>query len=614
MTSSSSFVAEKKDGYLPLSPPRSPLGGPLSASEPCDIWKLGGADDVRTLASLSNETNKQVDRSDAVSVATSAALATRAGRRGVAILVASSPSHELDRAQQPQPLLELGGVSMVSHALWQLNSAHFAAVIVVVGYQGEEVQKQLLQYIEIEKENFNGLRLKFVNLGKGWRGGRVASLISCRSLVDELVKPWESFVVIGADHIFDSALLEPAAIMDLSRDGDEACVLVESDLEGMCGLPPSTVFCATRPLHGADRIYSIGADLETYSGIEAGLMVFTPATLRELANFSEDMGRRDVRVAHFLSEIAKRGTLRMLKTNGCAWFSVETTESADFTSNGLRSRGQEYTLADGRKVHLVGLPRKIETSPSDGGEWSEFSVDQWRSAVYTAKSFFLELFEDSTNFIGKLCDELGGSSDVGPLLVEVGCGTGEALLPLFDRARFTCGMDFNPHFVKFCQENVPALAQKNVRHLVGDACELNHLLDHELPECWMNRAKVVICVGNTIGIMPPAVKKQVYQEMKQLAGIDGYMVVVYWNGNKFGDAVQNFYHKNPQLCGKFTGECIDLDTCTLTTPSGYCTHWTKPEEARAIFEQEVGAEVIALQEKGNGVLVAGRMRKVSAAA
>merc|ERR1712113_1045961 len=87
----------------------------------------------------------------------------------------------------------------------------------------------------------------------------------------------------------------------------------------------------------------------------------------------------------------------------------------------------------------------------------------------------------------------------------------------------------------------------------------------------------------------------------------GIFAVVYWNGNRFGDAVQNFYHKNPQLCGHFTGECIDLDTCTLTTPSGYRTHWTKPEEARKVFQKEIGAEVVRLEEKGNGVLVAGKM-------
>merc|ERR1719436_994029 len=171
-------------------------------------------------------------------------------------------------------------------------------------------------------------------------------------------------------------------------------------------------------------------------------------------------------------------------------------------------------------------------------------------------------------------------------------------------------MDFNPHFIDYCKQQVPEASRGHVRHLLGDAQELDDLLKSELPTEWNveGRKKVVICVGNTVGIMPPPIRKNVYQKMKEVAGSDGYMVVVYWNGNRFGDAVQNFYHKNPQLCGSFTGECIDLDTCTLTTPSGYRTHWTKPDEARAIFEQEVGVEVTGLLEKGNGVLVAGRMR------
>lgn len=203
--------------------PQSPLSGPMSASAPCDLWKLAG-NGPRTLASLCNETKKQMDSNDATSIATSALLAEQTGRHGVAILVASSPSHELDRAQLPQPLLELGGVSIVSHALWQLNSAHFAAVVVVVGYQGIQVQKQLENYMQTENDNFEGLRLKFVNLGKGWRGGRVASLLACRPLLDELLQPEESFVIVGADHIFDAGLLQPAAAMDLSKDGDEACL------------------------------------------------------------------------------------------------------------------------------------------------------------------------------------------------------------------------------------------------------------------------------------------------------------------------------------------------------------------------------------------------------
>jgi len=255
---------------------------------------------------------------------------------------------------------------------------------------------------------------------------------------------------------------------------------------------------------------------------------------------------------------------------------------------------------------------KKEEEVDQGKDWSTFSVEKWRSGVYTARSFFEQLFVDTTDFVGNLCDELGE-----PLVVEVGCGTGEALVPLFTqvgkeapRVRHCCGMDFNPNFIKFCQDEVAPEDQANVRHLVGDAQELISLINDNLPAEWdvQSRPKVVMCVGNTVGIMPPDIRKNVYQQMKEMAGTNGYMVVVFWNGNRFGDAVQNFYHKNPQLCGPFTGECIDLDTCTLTTPSGYCTHWTKPEEARAIFEEEIGVEVVQLLEKGNGVLVAGRVR------
>jgi len=153
--------------------------------------------------------------------------------------------------------------------------------------------------------------------------------------------------------------------------------------------------------------------------------------------------------------------------------------------------------------------------------------------------------------------------------------------------------------------------KNHVKHIHGDATGLISLLQEKLPSTWVDdkRPKVVTCVGNTVGIIPPDVRKLVYQQMMKLAGPNGYFVIVYWNGNTFGDAVQHFYHKNPQLCGPFKGDSIDLDTQTLTTPSGYYTKWTGPEEAREIFEKEIGADVLLLEEKGRGVLVAGRMRK-----
>lgn len=529
-------------------------------------------------------------------------------RHGTALLIASSPSHELDRTQQPNPLLMLGGVSMASHAVWQLNTAGFLQVVVVVGFQGNGVRESISATMSSESSIFAGLRIEYIDLGNCWRGGRLASIVKASDAVLDLRPKITSLMIVGTDHIFDKALLEEAAEADPTSCGDDASVLVETDIEGMVGLPPSTVFCAMRPLHGSDRIYSIGPDIETYSGIEAGLIVLSTSALYELMQTYQVEDYHGARMNVLLQRFAQRGTLRMIKTSGRTWFSVETLVSAAFSSHGLQKVGYEYTLADGQKVHFVGLPQRLKTSASNGGEWAEFNVSKWRSAMFTANCHFQQVYSDTTDFISKLIEEKGGSEKV--LVVEVGCGTGEALIPLFPKAKYCVGLDCNPHFIEFCKENVPPEFADKVIHITGDAQNLLSLARTELPEGWCEeeRPKVIMCVCNTIGIMPADVRRNVYRQMLSLAGRDGFVVVVYWNGNKFGDGVQNFYHKNPQLCGTFTGECIDLNTCTLTTPNGYYTHWTKPEEARQVFECELEAEVVLLRESGNGVFLVGRAR------
>jgi len=111
-----------------------------------------------------------------------------------------------------------------------------------------------------------------------------------------------------------------------------------------------------------------------------------------------------------------------------------------------------------------------------------------------------------------------------------------------------------------------------------------------------------------MGIIPENLKRTVYKQMAALAGNGGVVVIVYWNARHFGDACQNFYHANPQLCGKFKGDAIDFDSTTLTTgpPTNYRSHWTGVEEARRIMA-DLGLEEIVVEEKGKGVLVAVRM-------
>ena len=70
--------------------------------------------------------------------------------------------------------------------------------------------------------------------------------------------------------------------------------------------------------------------------------------------------------------------------------------------------------------------------------------------------------------------------------------------------------------------------------------------------------------------------------MKELAGEDGIIIIGFWNGNKFGEALQYFYNKHPELCGSMKGAVIDIEERHLDTSEGYHTHWTTPEEAHKV--------------------------------
>jgi SAM-dependent methyltransferase len=251
---------------------------------------------------------------------------------------------------------------------------------------------------------------------------------------------------------------------------------------------------------------------------------------------------------------------------------------------------------------------QVENQPTKrGSKWEEFPVEKWRSAVYVNRAYFGQLCDDQVDFTINFAEQIKFSGRR-VSLIEVGCGTGEFIRDTASNFRVAVGVDFNPHFIEYCNHEIPESRRGQERYIHGDACKLIDLMTEHFPKeeglLW-NDVRVVACVGNTIGIIPQEMKMTVYNQMLDLAGEQGILLMSYWNARWFGDAVQNFYHANPQLCGAFQGGSIDLSTTTLTTPSGYRTHWTSVEEARQVM-QDLGAEIISIKDQGKGVLVAAR--------
>eukprot|EP00992_Anisonema_acinus_P000938 TRINITY_DN10333_c0_g1_i1.p1 TRINITY_DN10333_c0_g1~~TRINITY_DN10333_c0_g1_i1.p1 ORF type:complete len:1063 (+),score=244.11 TRINITY_DN10333_c0_g1_i1:56-3244(+) len=507
------------------------------------------------------------------------------------VVTGATRTHEADRHDTPVSWVEIGGQPVLVHVLHQLYLAGVRAVVVQLGVRGESLRNSIEQR---QAELFPDLALEIQDLGPRFRGGHMAAI----QMAHDYIKDEEMFLLCPGDHIYDEKLIMSFIAAGL-HDMDAARMLVENDLKGMVGLPSCTVYVASRPLHSADHVYQLGRHLAAYSGIDAGLLLARP----ELCNRSSSQAPYAI-VADLLQECALHGTLVQTTTAGRTWFSVETDDSAAYAQKQIARVGHPVRSDDGNVSYLVGLPKRSKVKAPTGNDWAAFSVAKWRSAVFTTKGYFEQLYKDVTSFIADFARQFGGPEKV--LLVEVGSGTGEALLPLYDHCKYAIGVDINPIFTDFCKESLPKEFSHKVEFIVGNAAHLGDLLERKKPEWLVNTNKVVFCVGNTIGIIPEELRPSIYKEMAALAGPSGVAVMGYWNGRYFGDAVQHFYAPNPQLCGPFTGECIDMASRTLRTPSGYCTHWTTAEEARDIMLQ-YGLRIVSLEEYGKGVLVAFRL-------
>jgi SAM-dependent methyltransferase len=180
--------------------------------------------------------------------------------------------------------------------------------------------------------------------------------------------------------------------------------------------------------------------------------------------------------------------------------------------------------------------------------WEFMTPQAWHNSVASEGSIFRPTYQATIDTLRKTAEE--GGYDV---ILEVGCGTGDIIglmneqKPLL-RTSITnlkglidgsskqeqmvattipcIGVDINKDFIDFCQKQHP---YDSCSFVVADALLLQ--------EWWIINGynkkynkPLVICVNNTLNIMPNELRGGVVDQMIAVAGNDGLCMVSYWNG------------------------------------------------------------------------------------
>ena len=239
----------------------------------------------------------------------------------------------------------------------------------------------------------------------------------------------------------------------------------------------------------------------------------------------------------------------------------------------------ENTCFKSKAQKLEAFP--VETSPDSPVDvsnqiWEDLSPWAWRNSIYTpeaASNCMGQLFHDEAGLFESLTFADGPENTT---IIEVGCGTAELFGVLAKRATYKAlvGVEISHNMVKCAYEIHPHLkaAAANTHVFQGNATELNGAIKAKGLAAGPN--PIVCILMNTYGILPEHVRAVALRQMWDAVGEGGTLVLGCWNKEEMRVGCQNYYMKNPDLCGKCSEADFDFDAGFFDNKrTGYTSQW-----------------------------------------
>jgi choline kinase len=200
----------------------------------------------------------------------------------------------------PKPLVTIGGVPLVAHALRHAAASGCDEAIVVIGFEGARVRAAV-------EAIGSPLRIRFVETPDP-SGPNGHSLLAAEPIAAT------RFFLQMVDHTFEAAVL-PKLVASAWRDGEAGRVLVDRAPNGV------DLADATKVRVDGGRVVAIGKAVVPWDAIDAGCFALTGAVFPALRAVA-DNGARTVSSA--MRHLVDRAALFAVDVDGVRWVDVDT--------------------------------------------------------------------------------------------------------------------------------------------------------------------------------------------------------------------------------------------------------------------------------------------------
>lgn len=228
-----------------------------------------------------------------------------------AILLAAGAGTRLRDKAESKPLCEVGGKTLLAHAIERLASVGIARVIVVLGYRAEAIEEHLASRtwpLSVETART-----------PDWRLPNGVSALAAAPLLGGA-----SSLLAMCDHIVD-----PRLYARMAKAGSGAGLRLGIDRRlGHAWVDPLDVTCVATD---GERITAIGKEMEPHDCYDTGVFAVGPAFFEALASLEAPSITEGVRI------LAAKGDALVVDCSDLDWIDVDDAPALE-SANGYLAR------------------------------------------------------------------------------------------------------------------------------------------------------------------------------------------------------------------------------------------------------------------------------------
>ena len=219
-----------------------------------------------------------------------------------------------------------------------------------------------------------------------------------------------------------------------------------------------------------------------------------------------------------------------------------------------------------------------------GDAWDDMSSEYDNCVENNSNPVISNFIDEEIQIISNICKKFI-QPDKKYTIIDLGCGTGRVLFSLyniFGDSITYCGLDASESMIHLSKTKQSKLNYKNISFQKYDVTnsQIDELFDND-------SIKIPMCVYNTIGVIPVLRREQFFENMKRLAGKDGFALISAFNGDNFSFASPQIYRPMKSMVKQIDDDSFDEEKLAFRNSLGYYSQWFKKTQLQKFLKSEV---------------------------